>query len=668
MKKIISFLLVSIVLFHFLTFSFAEADTWICSKGHMNSEEALFCGKCGEKRIKEDSKWICSNGHENSPENDFCIFCGEKRVEEAKELENQNVSDYSEIQNKKEMEEAFGLEGKDWVENPQTNRDYLNNFLLSFCAGEWEYLTDSEMVEPSSVIWAQDLKPICILYNALLGAFSNQNEFYVAFIGDRFYIVTSGIEPYFSKGQLMEQQKEAVQKAISIREELITSGKLNVSMSEKECCDAYYSYLSSQYIQSSSTKGIDHQALDPVYRTVFMRYDSAYACLVNKVADCVGISAGLTLLMNLEKISAFGVSGKMIGAPSNHVLTYLVLDGEEYFSDFANNIATGHIDSDAIVNRFVVDKSYLDDARKEAGLENKEDVNDYFVIKSKKDSGENIDVECYILPESPSFGNAECTIRYGVDGNSVVYNGILLQELKKGIACGFRKDAIKKHNILPIISVVVEGSLNSGDEERFFICDVGTYTIESVIGDNFIVESITDAGKNIDVSCSVLPEYSADTNIKYSIRYGVEGNNTHHDGISIKDLKHGHTFGFSKDVIKQHNIPPVISLTIDESSIKELAPEKDIKNTYTIESDVGDYFVVESIVDAGKNIDVRCSVSSEYSPETNDKYTVNYGVNGNCIIKEGISLQDFKRGITLGFSKDTIKQHNIPPIISFRKQ
>ncbi|MBR2851613.1 MAG: hypothetical protein IKB91_04380, partial [Anaerotignum sp.] len=75
---------------------------------------------------------------------------------------------------------------------------------------------------------------------------------------------------------------------------------------------------------------------DPGPRTV--EFDSVYACLVNKKADCVGRAAAFNLFMHLEGISAQGVTGHMKGAAAydGHILSRVVLDGEEYFCDWGN--------------------------------------------------------------------------------------------------------------------------------------------------------------------------------------------------------------------------------------------------------------------------------------------------------------------------------------------
>ena len=181
-----------------------------------------------------------------------------------------------------------------------------------------------------------------------------------------------------------------------------------------------------------------------------------------------------------------------------------------------------------------------------------------------------------------------------------------------------------------------------------------SFTIESAIGDNFMVESIIDYGQDILVICSVLPEYSDENGYtSFVLGYGIQGNQIISEAISLEDLKQGYTFSFSKAEIGQHNIPPIITLYAD------------IKDTYTKKSDIGDNFLIKSIIDYGQDILVICSVLSEYSDENGyTSFVLGYGIPGNQIISEAISLHDLKQGYTYSISKNRTNQHGLPPVIS----
>ena len=294
----------------------------------------------------------------------------EKAEPEPTPEEPEPVAEEPAIQLDAEVAAAFGLADRSWISRPETYGDYMNNFLISFCAGEWEYYTDPSGPEPSAVAYKLDMKPTCIIYNALLGAFANQNDFYVAPMDGRYYVVTQGIEPRLDKDTLMAQQQQVLEKARSLREGLIQSGKITDDMSEQEKCGVYYDLLNSWNVQPSNASNVYYKSTDPALRTIFMDYDTAYACLVNRVADCGGRSAGMNLLLNLEGIRAFGISGHIKNTDSGHILTYVILDGKEYYSDFGNRMGTNLVkDYQAPTAQFEADKTCLMKVRVRAGVE-----------------------------------------------------------------------------------------------------------------------------------------------------------------------------------------------------------------------------------------------------------------------------------------------------------
>lgn len=346
-----------------------------------------------------------------------------------------------------EMKAAFGIGDKVWYDNPQNNSEHLSNFLLAYCAGDWDYIINVDKDDISRVSWSHSLKPYCNLYNALLGAFTNQNEFYATCIDGKYYIVTQGAEPILSKDELMEQQASVYKKAVSIRKDMVKSGQITDKMSEKAKCNAYYKLLSSWNIKPSDSVGnIDYYSSDPSYRTVFMKYDSAYACLVKKVADCGGRSAGFSLLMNMEGIKSFGMECHFKNTDLGHIITYVLLDNEEYLSDFSNNIKTSHIDSDSIKKKLILDESYLHAIREELGKKETQDINDSAKI-TINDAGDNVEVTVVVAKDYSGNNKASYRINYGIEGNCMYTPGFTLEELIEGVTVMFPKDEIEKHNI-----------------------------------------------------------------------------------------------------------------------------------------------------------------------------------------------------------------------------
>ena len=348
---------------------------------------------------------------------------------------------------------AFGIGDKTWSDNPQNNDEYVGNFLLAYCAGDWDYIININRTDRQRVSWSNSLKPYCILYNALLGAFTNQNEFYAVCMDGKYYIVTQGAEPCLSKDELMEQQESVYEKAVALRNQMVLSGSVSDDMTEKQKCEAYYKLLSSWNIPpSSAVTNIDYSSNDPSYRTIFMKYDSAYACLVNRVADCGGKSAGFSLLMNMEGIKSFGVQGRLIEHNSGHIVTYLVLDNEEYLSDYASSIRSAHVDLVSIKDKFEIDESYLSLIRKGLEIGESQDINDYAVI-SIKDERNDVVVSVTIDKDYFDNENTSYVINYGVEGNCMYTHTFSLDELKEGVTTSFPKEEIDKHNIPALVFI-----------------------------------------------------------------------------------------------------------------------------------------------------------------------------------------------------------------------
>lgn len=92
-------------------------------------------------------------------------------------------------------------------------------------------------------------------------------------------------------------------------------------------------------------------------------YDSAYAALIDRKADCVGKAAAFNLLLNTEGIAAKGVTGSFHGTESGHTLSRVVLDGEEYFSDWGNHRQLGTQETYETTHGFWFEPKSLEIAR-----------------------------------------------------------------------------------------------------------------------------------------------------------------------------------------------------------------------------------------------------------------------------------------------------------------
>ena len=227
-------------------------------------------------------------------------------------------------------------------------------------------------------------------------------------------------------------------------------------MTENEKCKVYYDYLSALAIKPSNAVGnIDYHSRDDSYRTIFMKYDSAYGALVDKVADCSGRAAAYSLLLNLEGIASYGVQGQMKSADTFHILNYIILDGEEYFSDYGNALGIEKIDSSTMTNIFEASPKSLAMDRRLCGLADDEDIIDYFIVHEFRETADDVFIPCSVK-ESYQSEDTMYRVSYGVEGNCTFFNDIPVDALKQQvIEFGLSKHIIAEHNIPPVIRVEV---------------------------------------------------------------------------------------------------------------------------------------------------------------------------------------------------------------------
>lgn len=216
-----------------------------------------------------------------------------------------------------------------WISEPKTIDDLNNNILYSFLFGN--YTLNFSNVTTTPEIDAKmlqntmrtSIKELSQTYPELVGVFCN------TFIGcgagsDGVFIDFP--QSTLTTEEIYNQQLTVLETAQNIKTKLWEQGKIKSGMSQLEIAEVYYQYLRNLNVQNGIGKA------DPSC----VEYDSPYACLVNKKADCVGKAGAFNLLMHLEGISAYGVAGSIKGTNSGHVLSGVVLDGKTYYCDWGN--------------------------------------------------------------------------------------------------------------------------------------------------------------------------------------------------------------------------------------------------------------------------------------------------------------------------------------------
>ena len=228
-----------------------------------------------------------------------------------------------------------------WIENPETNEDIENNILFSFLNGNYSFrfenLTSKQadwLAEQVSKEWY--IKRLACSYPELAGALANVFAGYGEYVSDDrqgyFFIDFPQMErKEITDDMLYRQQLDALDEALSISKKLHEDGTIQDGMSQMEIAAVYYKYLRKLDVQPGG-------GADVVETGETALLDSAWACLINKKVDCVGRAAGFNLLMHIEGISAQGVRGSVQGTNSGHVLSRVILNDEEYFCDWGNDL------------------------------------------------------------------------------------------------------------------------------------------------------------------------------------------------------------------------------------------------------------------------------------------------------------------------------------------
>ena len=231
-----------------------------------------------------------------------------------------------------------------WIDNPQSEADIENNILFCFLKGEYAFRFENLTREQSARLQNQIcpdygsgyIKKLACSYPELAGALANiwpgcgigpnvSNDKYFLFI-DFPQLKNTEI----TNALLYQQQLEALNAALAISQELHADGTIQDGMSQMQIAKVYYDYLRKLGVQPGGGAEVVETG-----ETALL--DSAWACLVNRKADCVGRAAGFNLLMHIEGISAQGVRGRFTESNSGHVLSRVILGGHEYFCDWGND-------------------------------------------------------------------------------------------------------------------------------------------------------------------------------------------------------------------------------------------------------------------------------------------------------------------------------------------
>lgn len=211
-----------------------------------------------------------------------------------------------------------------WIPDAETELEVENNMLFAFLFGN--YSLEGMGFDMHDMWMAENMfQRLSWTYLDLFGVFCNTRGIMEDSRNGWKLIYESDV---FTMDELYKQQMAALEAALTIKAELHENGKITQEMTQKQIAQVYYDYLCGMGVRTGN--GSD----DARKKGLCVQWDSAYACLVNKKADCGGRAAAFNLLMHVEGITADGVSGETRGG--GHIISRVMLDGEQYFCDWGN--------------------------------------------------------------------------------------------------------------------------------------------------------------------------------------------------------------------------------------------------------------------------------------------------------------------------------------------
>ena len=281
------------------------------------------------------------------------------KFEEAKLGEIVSDPKKDDIPHYNEMLKAYGMRDMKWHDNPKTDLEWTENFLISYLKGDWEYDTKT-IKAPKNVKWSAslgDYGALGTVYAALVGEWLDCYLCY-AYAGNdnKFYITTDGQPPVYTKEELASHVIETYLMAELVKAQFEESSYNKNFTTQRELAEAYAEFLTRYYYSlgwqpyaptSAEKKYIaehpgstfldfyNYVAHHPEYSICYMETDGAYPLLKNLAGDCGSHASLFNILMNLNGIEAYGLNGATIYGEV-HVVSYLVLDGKTCLCDWLN--------------------------------------------------------------------------------------------------------------------------------------------------------------------------------------------------------------------------------------------------------------------------------------------------------------------------------------------
>ena len=100
-----------------------------------------------------------------------------------------------------------------------------------------------------------------------------------------------------------------------------------------------------------------------------MTEDTPYAFLFDSMASCLGHTATYNQFLHYEGIQAYGANNwfSQVEGENGHIISYIICDGQEYFTDTTNHLPM--MDQKSIERHLIFANGSLERVRKTAEKE-----------------------------------------------------------------------------------------------------------------------------------------------------------------------------------------------------------------------------------------------------------------------------------------------------------
>lgn len=224
--------------------------------------------------------------------------------------------------------------------NATQKTDVLNNLQYAFLIGDYKlgfaYKTREKAEAACEMIFDIMVnEEYDGIYADLFCAYNNSIlEFQTDYECGVYCIYMSVKNASLTDEKIFSNQKKAVTRIKEIAAELREQGKIKSGMSQKEIAEVYYNYV--------SNADVDHFSDDKTVlsKGLCMQEDTPYSFLLERYASCLGHTATYNQFLHYEGIQAYGLSNWFgsVEGENGHIISYIVCDGEEYFTDTTNHI------------------------------------------------------------------------------------------------------------------------------------------------------------------------------------------------------------------------------------------------------------------------------------------------------------------------------------------